>query len=136
MARIAPKLTKNIDYEVDEKNKNVILTEEGIDKAQYLLEIKDLFDVHSQYAHHLLQALKAKELFNLDTDYVIRNGEVVIVDEFTGRLMEGRRWSDGLHQAVEVQGRDLQAQRVQQCRRFQQLRLGLRHQPLGAHLRL
>ena len=102
MARIAPLLTKNVDYEVDEKNKNVILTEEGIDKAQELLGIKDLFDINSQHAHHLLQALKAKELFNLDTDYVIRNGEVVIVDEFTGRLMEGRRWSDGLHQAVEA----------------------------------
>ncbi|MBQ7450867.1 preprotein translocase subunit SecA [bacterium] len=102
MARVAPMLTKNIDYEVDEKNKNVILTEDGIDKAQDILKIKDLFDIHSQYAHHLLQALKAKELFNLDTDYVIRNGEVVIVDEFTGRLMEGRRWSDGLHQAVEA----------------------------------
>ena len=102
MAKIAPKLTKNQDYEVDEKNKNVILTEEGIDKAQELLGVKDLFDINSQHAHHLLQALKAKELFNLDTDYVIRNGEVVIVDEFTGRLMEGRRWSDGLHQAVEA----------------------------------
>ena len=102
MAKIAPKLTKNQDYEVDEKNKNVILTEEGIDKAQELLGVKDLFDINSQHAHHLLQALKAKELFHLDTDYVIRNGEVVIVDEFTGRLMEGRRWSDGLHQAVEA----------------------------------
>ena len=102
MAKVAPQLTKNVDYEVDEKNKNVILTEEGIDKAQSILGIKDLFDINSQYAHHLLQALKAKELFLLDTDYVIRNGEVVIVDEFTGRLMEGRRWSDGLHQAVEA----------------------------------
>ena len=102
MARIAPMLVKNTDYEVDEKNKNIILTEEGIDKAQDLLKIKDLFDINSQHAHHLLQALKAKELFHLDTDYVIRNGEVVIVDEFTGRLMEGRRWSDGLHQAVEA----------------------------------
>ena len=70
MAKIAPKLTKNQDYEVDEKNKNVILTEEGIDKAQELLGVKDLFDINSQYAHHLLQALKAKELFHLDTDYV------------------------------------------------------------------
>ena len=102
MAKVAPQLKKNVDYEVDEKNKNVILTEEGIDKAQEILGIKDLFDIHSQYAHHLLQALKAKELFHLDTDYVIKNGEVVIVDEFTGRLMDGRRWSDGLHQAVEA----------------------------------
>ena len=102
MAKIAPQLEKDVDYEVDEKNKNVILTEEGIDKAQELIGVKDLFDISTQYAHHLLQALKAKELFKLDTDYVIKNGEVVIVDEFTGRLMDGRRWSDGLHQAVEA----------------------------------
>ena len=102
MAKIAPQLQKDLDYEVDEKNKNVILSEEGIDHAEKLLGIEDLFDVHNQYAHHLLQALKAKELYQKDTDYVIKDGEVVIVDEFTGRLMEGRRWSDGLHQAVEA----------------------------------
>ena len=102
MAKIAPQLEKVKDYEVDEKNKNIILTEEGIDHAQELLGVKDLFDVSTQYAHHLLQALKAKELFVKDTDYVIKNGEVMIVDEFTGRLMEGRRWSDGLHQAIEA----------------------------------
>ena len=109
MATIAPKLTKDKDYEVDEKNKNVILTEDGIDKAQELLQIKDLFDINTQYAHHLLQALKAKELFIKDTDYVVRNNEVMIVDEFTGRIMEGRRWSDGLHQAIEAkEGVDIQ----------------------------
>ena len=102
MAKIAPQLQKDVDYEVDEKNKNIILTEDGIDHAQELLNIKDLFDINTQYAHHLLQALKAKELFVRDTDYVVKNGEVMIVDEFTGRLMEGRRWSDGLHQAVEA----------------------------------
>ncbi|MBQ8459678.1 preprotein translocase subunit SecA [bacterium] len=102
MARIAPQLEKEVDYTVDEKNKNVILTEEGIDKAQELIGVQDLFDIKTEYAHHLLQALKAKELFVKDTDYVVRNGEVMIVDEFTGRLMEGRRWSDGLHQAVEA----------------------------------
>ena len=102
MAKVAPQLKKDIDYEVDEKNKNIILTEEGIDRAQDIIGVKDLFDINTQYAHHLLQALKAKELFVKDTDYVVRNGEVMIVDEFTGRLMEGRRWSDGLHQAVEA----------------------------------
>ena len=102
MAQVAPKMEKIKHYEVDEKNKNVILTEEGIDKAEELLGIEDLFDVENQYAHHLLQALKAKELYHRDTDYVVKDGEVVIVDEFTGRLMEGRRWSDGLHQAVEA----------------------------------
>ena len=102
MAKVAPQLEKNVDYEVDEKNKNIILTEEGIDRAQEIIGVKDLFDINTQYAHHLLQALKAKELFVKDTDYVIKNGEVMIVDEFTGRLMEGRRWSDGLHQAIEA----------------------------------
>ncbi|MCD7879748.1 MAG: preprotein translocase subunit SecA, partial [Candidatus Gastranaerophilales bacterium] len=102
MAAVAPQLEKNKHYEVDEKNKNVILTEEGIDRAQEILEIKDLFDINNQYAHHLLQALKAKELFNINTDYIVKDGQVIIVDEFTGRLMEGRRWSDGLHQAVEA----------------------------------
>lgn len=102
MAKIAPQLKRDLDYEVDEKNKNVILTEEGIDRAQELIGVEDLFDISTQYAHHLLQALKAKELFQRDTDYVVKGGEVVIVDEFTGRLMDGRRWSDGLHQAVEA----------------------------------
>ena len=102
MAKVAPQLEKVKDYEVDEKNKNIILTEDGIDRAQELLGVKDLFDINTQYAHHLLQALKAKELFVKDTDYVVKNGEVMIVDEFTGRLMEGRRWSDGLHQAIEA----------------------------------
>lgn len=102
MAEIAPKLEKTKDYEVDEKNKNVILTEDGIDHAQELLGVTDLFDVSTQYAHHLLQALKAKELYIRDTDYVVKNGEVQIVDEFTGRIMEGRRWSEGLHQALEA----------------------------------
>lgn len=102
MAKVAPKLQKDVEYEVDEKNKNIILTEDGIDKAQELIGVQDLFDISTQYAHHLLQALKAKELFTRDTDYVLKDGEVVIVDEFTGRLMEGRRWSEGLHQAIEA----------------------------------
>ena len=102
MAKIAPQLEKVTHYEVDEKNKNIIFTEDGIDKAQELLGVDDLFDIQTQYAHHLLQALKAKELFIKDTDYVVRDNEVMIVDEFTGRLMQGRRWSDGLHQAIEA----------------------------------
>ena len=102
MSKVAPQLEKLKDYEVDEKNKNVILTEDGIDKAQEIIGCKDLFDINNQYAHDLLNALKAKELFIKDTDYVIKDGEIVIVDEFTGRLMPGRRWSDGLHQAIEA----------------------------------
>ena len=102
MAKVAPQLEKNKDYEVDEKNKNVILTEEGIDRAQEIIGCKDLFDINTQHAHDLLNALKAKELFIKDTDYVVKDGEIMIVDEFTGRLMPGRRWSDGLHQAIEA----------------------------------
>ncbi len=102
MSKVAPQLEKEKHYEVDEKNKNIILTEDGIDKACALLDVEDLFDIETQYAHHLLQALKAKELFVKDTDYVIKDNQIMIVDEFTGRLMEGRRWSDGLHQAVEA----------------------------------
>ena len=102
MASVAPQLEKLKDYEVDEKNKNVILTEDGIDRAQEIIGCKDLFDINNQYAHDLLNALKAKELFIKDTDYVVKDGEIMIVDEFTGRLMPGRRWSDGLHQAIEA----------------------------------
>jgi len=102
MARLAPMLQAERDYTVDEKGRNVVLTEEGIDRAQELLGVDDLFDIQHNMAHHILQALKAKELFKSDIDYVVKAGEVVIVDEFTGRLMDGRRWSDGLHQAVEA----------------------------------
>lgn len=102
MSRIAPTMMREKDYTVDEKARNVILTEDGIDRAQELLQVEDLFDPKTNMAHHLLQALKAKELFRRDIDYVVKNDECVIVDEFTGRLMDGRRWSDGLHQAVEA----------------------------------
>jgi len=102
MAKIAPHLNPEEDYTIEEKARNVVLTEEGIDHAQELLGIEDLFDIQHNMAHHLLQALKAKELFKSDIDYVVKNDEIVIVDEFTGRLMDGRRWSDGLHQAVEA----------------------------------
>jgi preprotein translocase subunit SecA len=102
MTRIAPQLKREDDFTVDEKARNVILTEEGIDRAQELLQVEDLFDFRHNLAHHLLQALKAQELFKKDVDYVVKNDEVVIVDPFTGRLMEGRRWSDGQHQAIEA----------------------------------
>ena len=102
MANIAPLMIKDEDYEVDEKNKNIIYTEQGVIKAEKLLKVDELFDIKTQYAHYLLQALKAKELFIKDTDYVIKDNQVMIVDEFTGRIMEGRRWSEGLHQAIEA----------------------------------
>ncbi|MBZ0158720.1 MAG: preprotein translocase subunit SecA [bacterium] len=94
------------DYMVDEKAKSVALTESGVTKVEGLLGIKNLYDpAHMDIVHHVQQALKAHVLFKLDVDYVVKDGEVVIVDEFTGRLMPGRRWSDGLHQAVEAKER-------------------------------
>jgi preprotein translocase subunit SecA len=91
------------DYTVDEKQRNVALTDEGFDKAARLLSLKSLWDLETiEWKHHVEQALKAHVMFHLDKDYVIQEGQVIIVDEFTGRLMPGRRWSDGLHQAVEA----------------------------------
>jgi preprotein translocase subunit SecA len=90
-------------YIVDEKAKQVALTEEGVALGEELLEVENLYDPGSiEQLHHLTQALKAHALFQRDVDYIVRNGEVVIVDEFTGRTMEGRRYSDGLHQALEA----------------------------------
>jgi len=91
------------DFIVDEKNKVVLLTEEGVDKAQELFGVDNLYSLeHAVLSHHLDQALKANNLFEKDVDYVVQNDEVIIVDEFTGRLSEGRRFSDGLHQALEA----------------------------------
>ena len=93
---------KEAHYEVDEKAKSVILTDEGFAKAEELLGVNDLYDPEDPWAHYIFNAIKAKELFIKDVNYIVRNGEVVIVDEFTGRVMPGRRWSDGLHQAIEA----------------------------------
>jgi preprotein translocase subunit SecA len=91
------------DYTLDEKHRSVALTEEGFDKCARLLNLPSLWDIeHMEWKHHVEQALKAHVMFHLDKDYVIKDDEIVIVDEFTGRLMPGRRWSDGLHQAVEA----------------------------------
>ena len=90
------------DYEVDEKQRNVTLTDEGFAKAEQLLAVADLYDPRDPWAHFINNALKAKELFIKDVNYIVRADEAVIVDEFTGRVMPGRRWSDGLHQAVEA----------------------------------
>ena len=96
-------LSKGFDYLADEKARSVSLTEQGEEKGARLFGIDNLHDMETiEYRHHILQALKAKEFFKIDVDYVARDGEVIIVDEFTGRLMPGRRWSDGLHQAVEA----------------------------------
>jgi preprotein translocase subunit SecA len=101
--KIIPKLKKDIDYTIDEKAKTAILTEEGSLNVERLIGATNLYDPSNiELVHHVLQALKAHAIFKRDVDYVVKDGEVIIVDEFTGRLMPGRRWSDGLHQAVEA----------------------------------
>ena len=96
------------DYELDEKQKSIVLTEDGTEKAERMLEAagliegQNLYDINNtQVVHHLNQALKANKMFKKDIDYIVKDGKVIIIDEFTGRMMDGRRWSDGLHQAVE-----------------------------------
>jgi preprotein translocase subunit SecA len=96
-------LSQGFDYVVDEKAHAITPTEQGIAKCEKLLGIKNLYDdIQSEWVHHITQALRAHNLFKKDTDYVVKDGQVVIVDEFTGRLMPGRRWSDGVHQAIEA----------------------------------
>jgi preprotein translocase subunit SecA len=109
-AQIARKLKIDEHFTVEEKHKNIILNEEGIAETEKLLHIEYLYDIeHMDQAHMLIQSLKALHLFKRDVDYVIQNGEIIIVDEFTGRLMQGRRYSDGLHQAIEaVEGLTIQ----------------------------
>jgi preprotein translocase subunit SecA len=101
--KVIPRLDPGADFEVDEKMHQATFTESGNVKAEKLLGLENLYDpANMEYVHHLQQALKAHTLYKLDRDYVVKEGEVIIVDEFTGRLMPGRRWSDGLHQAVEA----------------------------------
>ena len=102
-ARIVRGLQRERDYEVDEAKRTVVPTEEGIRRVEDALGVENLYDhVNQNYVHQIQQALRAKELFKRDVDYLVQNGEVNIVDEFTGRILEGRRWSEGLHQAVEA----------------------------------
>jgi preprotein translocase subunit SecA len=101
--RIIPKLRRDLDYQVDEKARTVNLTEEGVEKSEKLLAVGNLFEPQNMdWVHHIYQALKAHLLFKRDVDYMVKDHQVVIVDEFTGRLMPGRRYSDGLHQALEA----------------------------------
>ena len=103
---LVKRLVKDLDFTEDEKQKNAVLTEQGIKKIEKLTNIEYLFDVqHMELAHQVIQALRAHHMFRKDVDYVIKEGEVIIVDEFTGRLMTGRRYSDGLHQAIEAKER-------------------------------
>ena len=101
--KVVPRFRRDIDYQVEEKHRTATLTEEGVTRAEGLLSIDNLYDPSNmEILHHINQSLKAHTLFKRDVDYVVKDGEVQIVDEFTGRLMPGRRWSDGLHQAVEA----------------------------------
>jgi preprotein translocase subunit SecA len=101
--RIIPKLRPEEHYTIDEKLRTVALTEEGVTRVEQMLGVENLYDPRNiTLVHHVNQALKAHTLFKRDVDYVVKDGEVIIVDEFTGRLMPGRRWSDGLHQAIEA----------------------------------
>ena len=101
--KIIPKLIQDIDYTLDEKHRTATLTEEGVSKCERLLGLGNLYDpAHMETIHHVYQGLRAHTLYKRDVDYVVKDGEVIIVDEFTGRQMPGRRWSDGLHQAVEA----------------------------------
>src|SRR4029077_6199641 len=101
--KIIPKLIQEIDYTLDEKHRTATLTEEGVSKCERMLGLGNLYDpAHMELIHHVYQGLRAHTLYKRDVDYMVKDGEVIIVDEFTGRLMPGRRWSDGLHQAVEA----------------------------------
>jgi preprotein translocase subunit SecA len=105
-AGVARSLVRDLDYEVDEEKRTVAPTEEGIEKVERALGVDNLYDLGTaNLVHQLTQALRAKELYKRDKDYLVADGEVKIVDEFTGRILEGRRWSDGLHQAVEAKER-------------------------------
>ena len=96
-------LSEGFDYVADEKNKSVALTEAGEEKAAQMFGVKNLHEIDTvEYRHHVICSIRAKEFFKNDVDYVVKDGKVIIVDEFTGRMMPGRRWSDGLHQAVEA----------------------------------
>jgi preprotein translocase subunit SecA len=100
---IIPRLKRDMDFTIDEKARTVVMTEDGVAKAENILKIDNLYDPkHIEVLHHINQGLKAHTLFKLDVDYIVKNGEVIIVDEFTGRLMPGRRYSEGLHQALEA----------------------------------
>ena len=101
--QVVPHLQKETHFTIEEKSKSAMLTEDGNNKVEELLKIDNLYDPkHIELLHHIYQALKAHHLYNRDIDYMIKDGEAVIVDEFTGRLQPGRRWSDGLHQAIEA----------------------------------
>ncbi|KAG1679248.1 hypothetical protein FOA52_009277 [Chlamydomonas sp. UWO 241] len=112
-AKIADALSKDLHYTVDEKQKSIVLTEDGYEAVEDVLQVSDLYDPRTQWAGFIINAIKAKELQIKEVQYIVKNGEVIIVDEFSGRSMPGRRWSDGLHQAVEAkEGIEIQQESI------------------------
>ncbi len=102
-ARLVPLLKEEVDFKIDYKSRSVVLTEKGVEKVEKMLKVDNLYDIRNKHlVDHLIPALKAQFMFKKDVDYIVKDGEVIIVDEFTGRLMPGRRYSEGLHQAIEA----------------------------------
>lgn len=100
--KVSQKLKKNVHYDIDEKSRTISLTEQGINECEIILGVKNLYNINNSWTQYIINAIKAKELFLNNVHYIVKNNSVIIVDEFTGRIMEGRRWSDGLHQAIEA----------------------------------
>ena len=130
------------DYALDEKMKAISLTEDGIEKAEKALGVGNIYTEKGiKYVHHLETAIRAKALFHKDKEYVVKDGEIIIVDEFTGRMMPGRRWSEGLHQAVEALGKSPGAKRIAHFgqhhfpKLFQAVRQAGRNDRHGHHFR-
>jgi preprotein translocase subunit SecA len=102
-ARLAPRLKRDVDYEVDESKRTIAVSEEGVSKVEEYLGIDNLYEhVHTPLVHHMQNSIRAKELYKRDVEYIVKDGEVLIVDEFTGRVLHGRRYSEGLHQSIEA----------------------------------
>jgi preprotein translocase subunit SecA len=135
IAKVIEKLTDKTDYQIDEKQRTAHLTEEGLDKVEKLFGIKDIYEKDFDTVYHIEAALKARTLFHIDRDYIVRDGQVILVDEFTGRLMEGRRLSEGLHQAIEAkEGVEVQRESKTLATNTRQRRYTRRRNSFFAHL--
>ena len=116
--RTKKEFVADFDYEFDEKHKTVAITERGVEKAERFLGIDHLYRAENGHlVNHLIQSLKAESLYRRDVDYAVIDGEVAIIDEFTGRILEGRRWSEGLHQAIEAKEGVASPRRTRRWRR-------------------
>ena len=117
-AELVEKLNPDTDFKIDEKAKSATLTETGITRVEKILGVDNLYEKDFDAIHHIENALRAKTLYLRDKDYVVKENQVIIVDEFTGRLMVGRRWSDGLHQAVEAKEASQFSRKVKPWQQF------------------